>query len=81
MVRRKAKAPKLTPKVNKNIELGMEKVFEQSIKKLKANERDIERAIKKVLTNEEIKISEAEYNELKRLTDTLNEIDKVIEDL
>ena len=81
MARRKARAPKLTPKVNKNIELGMEKVFEQSIKKLKANERDIERAIKKVLTNEEIKISEAEYNELKRLTDTLNEIDKVIEDL
>ena len=57
---------------------SFEKLFNQSVRKLKANQRDIENAIKQVLSNEEIKVTEAEYNELKRLTDTIEEMDKIL---
>ena len=65
---RKRKLAKTKPSLkNQLMQAKMEEAFNQSIKKLKANERDIERAIKKVLTNEELKVSEAEFNEIKEL--------------
>lgn len=76
-----ARPKKHFTKMNKNAQNSFEKIFSESIRKLKANERAIERAVKQVLTTEEIKISESEFNELKQLTDTLNEIDKTIEEM
>lgn len=69
---------KFYTKPPKTMDASFEKMFNQSIRKLKSNERDIENALKQILSNEEIKVSEAEYNELKRLTDTINEIDNIL---
>lgn len=76
-----ARKKKYYTKKPKNVEDRFEKVFRQSVRKLKQNQRDIENAIEQVLSNEEIKITEAEYNEIKMLTDTLNEIDATLENL
>lgn len=73
-----ARKKKFYTKPPKTMDASFEKMFNQSIRKLKANERDIENALKQILTNEEIKVSEEEYNELKRLTDTINEIDNIL---
>ena len=76
-----ARPKKKYTKMNKNAQNSFEKIFNESIRKLKANEKAIEKAVKQVLTDEEIKISESEFNELKQLTDILNEIDKTIEEI
>ena len=69
---------KFYTKPPKTMDSSFERLFNQSVRKLKANQRDIENAIKQVLSNEEIKVTEAEYNELKRLTDTIEEMDKIL---
>ena len=73
-----ARKKKFYVKPPKSLDTSFEKMFNQSIRKLKANERDIENALKQILTNDEIKVSEEEYNELKRLTDTITEIDNIL---
>lgn len=76
-----ARKKKRYTKKPKTVEQSFEKMFRQSLRKIKANQKDIETAISQVLTSDEIKVSEAEYNEIKRLTDTLNEIDATLENL
>lgn len=75
------KRRKVTKNKNANIKLMFEDMLAKSIRSLKKNSKDIEKAIQQVLSEDDIKASEAEYLEIKSLTDTLNEIDSALNNL
>lgn len=56
----------------------MLEVLDKSIKELNDNSKAVERALETFLKQSGIEISESEFNEIKQLTDTMNELDNTI---
>lgn len=50
-------------------------LIDKSLQEIKANSKAVEEALEKFLGEEGIEISDSEYNELKRLTNTMDELD------
>ena len=53
-------------------------ILDKSIEELNINSKAIETALEKFLEQEGIDISSEEFNEVKRLTDTMNELDNTL---
>lgn len=53
-------------------------MIDKSIKELKANSKAVETALEAFLESEGIDVSEKEINEIKQLTNTMSELDKVL---
>ena len=56
----------------------MLEVLDKSIKELNDNSKAVERALETFLKQSGIEMSESEFNEIKQLTDTMNELDNTI---
>lgn len=50
-------------------------LIDKSLQEIKANSKAVEEALEKFLGEKGIEISDSEYNELKRLTNTMDELD------
>jgi len=59
----------------------MLEVLDKSIKELNDNSKAVEKALETFLKQEGVEISEEEFNEIKQLTDTMNELDDTILEL
>jgi uncharacterized protein involved in exopolysaccharide biosynthesis len=53
-------------------------IIDKSIKELKANSKVVEQALEKFLAEEGIEVSNEEFNEIQQLTNTMDELDKVL---
>lgn len=62
----------------KKIENPLLKIVDKSISDLKANSEAVEKAIEEFLKQEGVVVSDSEYNEIKQLTDTMNELDDAL---
>ena len=56
----------------------IEKMIDKSLDELKANSKAVEKAIETLLEQEGIEVSQQEFNEIKYLTDTMNELDDLL---
>ena len=56
----------------------IQSMLDKSIKALKNNSIAMEKALESFLKTEGVEFSEKEYNELKQLTNTMNELDSVL---
>lgn len=53
-------------------------LLNKSIKELKANSKAMEQAIENLLEQDGIKVSESEFSEIRKLTNTMDELDSVL---
>lgn len=56
----------------------IQSMIDKSIKELKANSKMVEKALETFLASEGIEISEKEFREIQQLTNTMDELDKVL---
>ena len=64
--------------MDKKIVNPLEKMIDKSLDELKENSKSVEAALEKLLKEEGIEISLQEYQEIKYLTDTMNELDELL---
>lgn len=50
-------------------------LIDKSLQEIKANSKAVEEALEKFLQEKGVEVSDSEYNELKRLTNTMDELD------
>lgn len=56
----------------------IQQMIDKSIKELKTNSKMVEKALETFLESEGIEVSEKEFREIQQLTNTMNELDKVL---